>query len=53
MDPKEGLADGDEGRYMKEGIRSQVVEVEPVGDITTGRKPAYLGRVSFISGINR
>ena len=21
----------------------------PVGDITTGRKPAYLGRVNFVS----
>ena len=39
--------DGGDEQYPMES-RFAVLHTPPVGDITTGRKPAYLGQFNFI-----
>ena len=36
---------------MAESDQAAAAFITPIGDITTGREPAYLGRVNFISSV--
>ena len=45
MGPDEDIGAAEELAETPEAIE------KPVGDITTGREPAYLGRVSFLSSL--